>query len=282
MARPPQEAAEWRESFRREEDALLEKGVFTVVDSLPPGVRCLGAKLVFRTKTDGDGRVLSENARKTRLTAMGNEQRAGVDYGETFSSAMSLTSLRVLVCLAAHFGLRIGHIDVSTAYLNAQLDREIYMRAPPGMHSAKPGQFLKLARALYGLHQSGRLWAELLIKTLCALGFAPCEHGDPYVLVRSSRSTRMLYIGVYVDDMPILAHPEDQAEMAEIVQQLRSHFKITVAPEVHTLLGMYGGVPHAPASLRGESAGADRHGALQPCPCAGGPQRCRRQLQVRG
>jgi transposase InsO family protein len=238
MARPLQEAQEWRDSFLREENSLIEKGVFTVVDSLPPGVRCLGAKLVFRTKTDGDGRVLSENARKTRLTAMGNEQRAGVDYGETFSSAMSLTSLRLLVRLAAHYGLRIGHIDFSTAYLNADLDRVVYMRAPPGMRTAKPGQFLRLVRALYGLHQSGRLWAELLMKTLIQLGFTPCEHGDPYVLVRVSRSQRMLYIGVYVDDMPYLAHPQDQAEMAQIVEQLGRQFKITVALEVHTLLGM--------------------------------------------
>lgn len=238
MARPAKEAEEWRAGMRREEESLIEKGVFTVVDSLPPGAKCVGAKLVFKTKTDGDGRPLAENSRKVRLTAMGNEQRAGIDYGETFSSAMSLTSLRILVRIAAHHKMRIGHIDVSTAYLNAKLDRVIYMKAPPGMFSARPGQFLKLVCALYGLHQSGRLWAELLIATLESLGFAICENGDPYVLVRRSRSGRMLYIGVYVDDMPTLAHPEDEAEMEEVIQQLGKHFKITCTPDVHTLLGM--------------------------------------------
>ena len=197
------DAAGWRESFRREEDALIEKGVFTVVDSLPPDARCVGAKIVFRTKTDGDGRPLAKNALKTSLTAMGNQQKAGVDYGETFSSAMSLTSLRLLVRLAAHKAMRIGHIDVSTAYLNADLDRPIYMRAPPGMHSARPGQFLLLKKALYGLHQSGRLWAELLISVLISLGFFACENGDPYVLVRLSRTGRMLATTAVIRSPPV-------------------------------------------------------------------------------
>ena len=48
MARSPAEAAEWVASFRREEASLLAKDVFTVVDSLPDGVRCLGPKLVFK------------------------------------------------------------------------------------------------------------------------------------------------------------------------------------------------------------------------------------------
>jgi hypothetical protein len=238
MAREPAEAAAWQASFRREEDSLLSKGVFTVVDQLPPGARCLSPKIVFKVKTDGDGRMLQENAFKTRLTAMGNEQRAGVDYGETYSSAMTLTSLRVLLCIAAFYGLLIGHIDAVTAYLNAALDRVQYMRAPPGMRSAKVGQFLKLHRALYGLHQSGRLWAELLIRTLLSIGFVPCTHGDPYVLVRLSRSGHTLYIGVYVDDMPTLVHPSDQAELQEVIHQLGTHFTITFTPAVHTLLGM--------------------------------------------
>jgi len=238
MAREPAEAAEWVAGFRREEDALIAKKVFVVVDSLPPGARCLGTKLVMKTVRDGDGRIAKENPRKVRLTAMGNEQRAGIDYEDTWSSAMTLTSLRVLLCIAAFYSLIIGHIDVCTAYLNADLDRPQYMRAPQGMHSASPGQFLKLLKALYGLHQSGRLWAELLISILLSIGFTQCQWGDPYVLVRRSRSGRFLFIGVYVDDMPTAVHAEDQTEMGEVIEQLRGHFKITVQPEVHTLLGM--------------------------------------------
>ena len=151
---------------------------------------------------------------------------------------MTMTSMRLLVCLAASLGLLIGHLDVATAYLNALLDRTIYMRAPEGMKSAHAGQFLRLKKALYGLHQSGRLWSELLLATLKCVGFRSCVNGDPYVLVRRSRTQRFLIIGVYVDDMPTLYHSSDAAEMAEAVGALQQYFDITVVPQIHTLLGM--------------------------------------------
>ena len=69
--------------------------------------------------------------------AKGFSQKEGIDYTETFAPVAKFTSIRLLLALAAQDDLEIHQMDVCTAFLNGDLDVDIYMRQPEGF--AKPG-----------------------------------------------------------------------------------------------------------------------------------------------
>jgi len=122
----------------------------------------VGGRWVYSIKGDIDG----HDKHKARFVAKGYSQRAGIDYGETFSPTANLTSIRVLMQKAAQEDLILHQMDVKTAYLHAPIDRDIYMEQPEGY--VKEGEKLvcKLKKSIYGLKQSGRNWNEMLHKCL--------------------------------------------------------------------------------------------------------------------
>lgn len=88
-----------------------------------------------------------------RLVAKGYTQQEGIDYQETFSPIVKLTSIRMLLALTIHHKLDIQQMDVKIMFLNGQLDKEIYMEIPKGLHQEQINSKLvcKLEKALYGL-----------------------------------------------------------------------------------------------------------------------------------
>ena len=97
------------------------------VVSLPPGKIVVGCKWVFTIKFRADGTV---ECYKARLVAKGYTQQEGVDYNETFSPVIKLTSVKLMVGLAASKGWKLSQMDVSNAFLHNTLDEEIYMSLP--------------------------------------------------------------------------------------------------------------------------------------------------------
>ena len=103
--------------------------------------------------------------------AGGHKQIEGVNYTETFLATAKMPTVCVVLTNAAHQDWEIEHVDIKSAYLNAPLNKEIYMRPPRGV--LKPGQegkVLKLLKGLYGLKQAGRGWylemSKVLIKEM--------------------------------------------------------------------------------------------------------------------
>ena len=90
---------------------------------------------------------------KARLVAQGFRQVQGVDYGETFSPVIRYESIRILFAIAAQFKLVIHQMDVTTAFLNGDLQEEIYMKIPDGV-DAPDNMVCRLRKSLYGLKQS--------------------------------------------------------------------------------------------------------------------------------
>ena len=89
---------------------------------------------------------------KARLVVKGYSQREGIDYFDTYSPVTRITSIWVLVALAAVYGLEIHQIDVKTAFLNGELEEEIYMEQPEGfVVPGKERKVCKLVKSLYGL-----------------------------------------------------------------------------------------------------------------------------------
>ena len=75
--------------------------------------------------------------------------------------------------MAALYGLIIHQIDVKTAFLNEELDEEIYMHQPEGFIA--DGQESKVCRLLYVLKQVPKQWHEKVDSTLIAAGFVVNE-----------------------------------------------------------------------------------------------------------
>ena len=96
---------------------------------LPPGSKPLGFKWIFKRKMKADGSI---DKYKARLVVKGYRQKKGLDYFDTYSPVTRITSIRMLISIAALFNLEINQMDVKTAFLNSDLNEEIYMEQPEG------------------------------------------------------------------------------------------------------------------------------------------------------
>ncbi|WVZ63272.1 hypothetical protein U9M48_012914 [Paspalum notatum var. saurae] len=96
--------------------------------------------------------------------------------GKDFFDTYSLTTIRVLLPLSASHGLLIHHMDVKTAFLNGELDEEIYMDQPEGfVANGQEGIVCKLLKSSYGLKQATKQWHEKFDTTLTSAGFVVNE-----------------------------------------------------------------------------------------------------------
>ena len=113
---------------------------------------------------------------KARLVAKGYTQKEGEDFFDTYSHVARLTTIRVLLFLAASHGLLVHQMDVKTAFLNGELEEEIYMEQPDGfIAQGQEGKVSRLVKSLYGLKQAPKQWHEKFDKTLTSAGFTVNE-----------------------------------------------------------------------------------------------------------
>ncbi len=114
--------------MHREVHALQANHTWSLVE-LPPTKRAIGCKWVYKLKLHPDGTI---ERYKARLVAKGYSQIEGTDYRETFALVAKLTTVRVLLSLAAMQGWHLHQLDVNNAFLNGDLYEEIDMELPPG------------------------------------------------------------------------------------------------------------------------------------------------------
>jgi hypothetical protein len=113
---------------------------------------------------------------KASLVAKGFTQKGGEDYFDTYSPVGRMTTIHMLVALATCHDLLIHQMDVKTAFLNGELDEEIYMNQLDGF--VPPGQENKVCRlrkSLYVLKQTPKQWHEKLDRTLISVDFVVNE-----------------------------------------------------------------------------------------------------------
>ena len=226
---------QWLAGIAEEQRSLRRNNVYTVVDKLPPGAKIMGSKMVFKTKMDERG---DPSRFKVRIVAQGFSQREGIDYDETTSPTVATASLRILLAIACAFDLEVGLIDVVTAYLQADLDRELFIHTPRGFIGPEAGKILRLQKALYGTKQGGRLWNHQLSARLAEIGYHSCEQSDQCVWVKLSKTGRRIAIAVYVDDMPYIYHKHDAEEMFADISKLKSVIELKDMGELKHVLGM--------------------------------------------
>ncbi|GKV14795.1 hypothetical protein SLEP1_g25613 [Rubroshorea leprosula] len=130
---------------------------FQELVELPKGRKTLKNKWVFKLKKDGDKIVRY----KARLVVKSFSQKKGIDFDEIFSPMVKMSSIRVVLGLAASMNLELEQLDVKTAFLHGDLHEEIYMDQPEGFEEqGKEHMVCKLKKSLYGLKQAPRQWLK--------------------------------------------------------------------------------------------------------------------------
>ncbi|CAI5473499.1 unnamed protein product [Closterium sp. Yama58-4] len=161
---------------------------------------------------------------------------SGMWIFRTFSPTPKMTTLRVLLHIAAQRDYELHSLDFSTAFLQGSLHEEIWLRRPPGfIGSVPPGTQWRLQRPVYGLRQAPREWHDTLRTTLAALGFAPST-ADPSLFLRTDTSLPPFYILVYVDDLVFAT--ANTAALAHVKSELQRRHTCTDLGELTSYLGL--------------------------------------------
>ncbi|CAI7777294.1 unnamed protein product [Closterium sp. NIES-54] len=209
------------------------KSTSTYVDEVPPpGANIVDGMWIFRVKRPPG----SPPVFKTRYVARGFSQRQGVDYFQTFSPTPKMTTLRVLLHVAAQRDYELHSLDFSTAFLQGNLHEEMWLRRPPGFTgSFPPGTQWSLRRPVYGLRQAPREWHNTLRTTLAALGFTPST-ADPSLFLRTDTLLPPFYILVYVEDLVFAT--ADTAGLAHVKSKLQKRHTCTDLGELRSYLDL--------------------------------------------
>ena len=240
----------WKRAVGEEFKAHQENGTWEVVrenidqrTGMPMGAAERGAvlvghKWVLKTKRDANGEPTRLKARlcaqEFREKGLKREQRkwrqqtgqlGSGDYDEDVDLYVPIASknaIRVVAALAARQELLIYQLDVKTAYINADLDREVYMTIPEGLEGAEGG-VLRLKKCLYGLRTSGNRWNNLLNSDMEEMGYKRVQ-ADPAIYVREHQG-EVSYVGIIVDDVMIAS--KNETEYKRVLAGLSRKYKMT-------------------------------------------------------
>lgn len=224
------DAQQWQAACNEEIVSLIANHTWDAVP-LPPGKKAIGCGWVFKVKHNADGSI---ERYKARLVAKGYSQRPGFDYTEVFAPTSRPAALRLVLALSAVEDLELHSVDISSAFLQGDLDEEIYMQQPEGFAQGPPGTVLRLGRPIYGLKQAGRMWNRKLHKVLTSMGFRRLD-SDRSVYIYSKDEIRII-IPVHVDDLTLAS--KSQAAIDQTVADLSKHFKLRNLGPTRFLLGI--------------------------------------------
>ncbi|KAI0983118.1 hypothetical protein GJ496_003169 [Pomphorhynchus laevis] len=172
---------EWKKAIDSEIGALKENNTWELVDR-------------------------PEEKYKARLVAKGCAQIYDVDYFETYSPVVKLTTIRILIAVAVERNMLLHQMGISNTFLNGKSKEDIFMEQPE-VFIINPNKVCKLNRSIYGLKQSPRCWNNTLTEYLKNNGFAE-SNSDPCLFIRNDN--KFMIIAVYVNNLIIASKNQDE------------------------------------------------------------------------
>lgn len=185
----------WELAMIKEIEVMNRNHVWDIVES-PKNQSIVGCKWVFKQKTDEHDNVIRY---KARLVAQGYSQRYGHDYNEIFAPVLQQTTLRILLSVAGKRNWEVRHYDVESAFLNGDLDHDVYMQQPEFFKKAGDIRVCKLKKSIYGLKQGARFWYKKWKSILCNEDFKRSQYD--HCLFSRHTQEGSIYVGVHVDDI---------------------------------------------------------------------------------
>jgi hypothetical protein len=186
----------------------------------------LGSMWVYTYKPDQDGRLAKF---KARLVIRGDMEPKTAE--DVYAATLAARSFRVLMALTAKYDLETAQMDAVNAFMNAKLDREVYMYPPEGY--AEPGSVYRLKRAMYGLRKSPLLWQKDLARTFEELGFQKIPQ-EPCAMINGE-----IIAFYYVDDI-VLLYPKQQKQKAQqVLADLRARYELKGGGPIEWFLGVH-------------------------------------------
>ncbi|GJR30571.1 putative RNA-directed DNA polymerase [Tanacetum coccineum] len=222
---------QWKKAIKNEKDSILQNHTWELVD-LPPGCKPLSYKWIFKKKMKADGTI---DKYKARLVIKGFRQREGLDYFDTYSPVTRITLIRMILVIAALRNLEVHQMDVITAFLNRDLDEEIYMNQPEGFIApGQEGKVCRLVKSLYGLKQAPKQWHQKFDHTMLESRFKINEC-DKCVYVKDTSSGYVI-LCLYVDDMLIIGSNDKMIKSTK--DMLKSKFDMKDIGLADVILGI--------------------------------------------
>ncbi|CAI7866849.1 unnamed protein product [Closterium sp. NIES-53] len=221
----------WREAMDRELAALEKRGTWDLIPvEKTVNKNVLTGKWVFRVKTKTDG---TYEKHKARWVVRGFDQTHGIDYTLTFAPVSRHTSVRLVLCEAAAKNFPLRQIDVSNAFLYADVDAEIYVEYPH-TYPTNPPSVCKLKKSLYGIKEAPRLWQQHLNRLLTEVGCRQLPH-DPGMYRLDDKGSYALLVA-YVDDILYVSSSTLLGDRIEA--DLKKSLDLTISTKVTQFLGL--------------------------------------------
>lgn len=195
----------------------------------------MGCKWIYKVKYKSDG---SLDRYKARLVAQGFTQTAGLDYFQTFAPVAKMATVRLILSIAAIQNWHINQLDITNAFLNRDLNKEVYMKIPPGViipdFFKGKNPVCRLIKSIYGLKQSPREWFDKFSVALLAYGFIQSKGDSSLFYLKTSVSCTMLL--VYVND--IILTGSCQTQINKVKEFMATKFKLKDLGHLNYFLGL--------------------------------------------
>ncbi|GJR59702.1 putative ribonuclease H-like domain-containing protein [Tanacetum coccineum] len=220
--------------FQAMQDEIHEFDQLEVWELVPRPiyVMVIALKWIYKVKLDEYGDVLKN---KARLVAKGYRQEEGIDFEESFAPVARIEAIRIFIANAATKNMIIYQMDVKTAFLNGDLQEEVFVSQPEGFEDQEnPTHVYRLKKALYGLKQAPRAWYDTLSKFLMANNFFKGAV-DPTLFTRKS-GKHILLVQIYVDD--IIFASTDHNACNIFSKEMSSKFQMSMMGQMSFFLGL--------------------------------------------
>ena len=199
-------------------------------DAVEKRANILPSTWAFKCKRYPDGRIKKF---KARWCIRGDRQIEGVDFFETYAPVVSWSTVRLLLILSIVLGLATKQVDYTLAFVQADLNEEVFCEMPKGFE--RPGYVLKLKKSVYGLRQSPLNFFNCLKKALEDRGFVQSKN-EPCLFI----SKKVICL-TYVDDCLFFAREE--RDIDAVIDDLRNNekfqrFQLNIEDDVAGFLGI--------------------------------------------
>ncbi|GJX22789.1 zinc finger, CCHC-type containing protein [Tanacetum coccineum] len=186
----------------------------TFDDAMKP----LGCKWIFKRKLNVDGTV---EKFKARLVIQGFKQKSGIDYFDTYALVARISVIRLLIALASIHSLIIHQMDMKTAFLNGELEEEVYINQPMGfILPGNENKVCKLVKSLYGLKQAPKQWHQKFDEVVLSNGYL-LNQADKCVYSKFDESGKGVINMLYVDDNVDLCILDQSHYIEKVLKKLK-------------------------------------------------------------